>query len=268
MKLRALPMRGERQAVRHRRHRRRRAPTLSNGDEQDDARVHRAARDQRREPRRGRRQRRRRPTCARSISSTTLRRPPRLRRESANASASCATSGRRSATSCATRPARHASTTTTCCRSSSTASGSSSPARATSPNESMRYLRIPADDHDSIDGWVRLREGAVRPGDARAGGCALCGAGHACRQAARWRRSCRRPRCGRWRCSPAPKAPGATRKATQAARRPAGDLRLHRIQRAARPDRAAHLRSAAAHPERQPVRAAEPDPRERRASPR
>jgi len=31
------------------------------------------------------------------------------------------------------------------------------------PEESMRYLRIPADDKDSIDGWVRLREALFDP---------------------------------------------------------------------------------------------------------
>jgi cytochrome c biogenesis protein len=31
------------------------------------------------------------------------------------------------------------------------------------PEESMRYLRIPADDQDSIAGWVRLREGLLDP---------------------------------------------------------------------------------------------------------
>jgi len=31
------------------------------------------------------------------------------------------------------------------------------------PEETMRYLRIPADDQDSIDGWVRLREALFDP---------------------------------------------------------------------------------------------------------
>jgi len=31
------------------------------------------------------------------------------------------------------------------------------------PEDSMRYLRIPADDQDSIAGWVRLREGLLDP---------------------------------------------------------------------------------------------------------
>jgi len=32
------------------------------------------------------------------------------------------------------------------------------------PNDSMRYLRVPADDNDSIAGWVRLRQALLQPG--------------------------------------------------------------------------------------------------------
>ena len=103
--------------------------TLSNGDAQHDARVHRAARDQRRESL-GAAGRVPALTCARSTSSPVCGiNSARVRNRIA--SASCATSGRPSATSCATRRDKRANTTTTCCRSNSTANGCTSSEPAT-----------------------------------------------------------------------------------------------------------------------------------------
>ena len=46
------------------------------------------------------------------------------------------------------------------------------------PSEPFRYLRVPADDQGSMDGFVRMRAALADPGRSRQGCAPLCGAGH------------------------------------------------------------------------------------------
>jgi cytochrome c biogenesis protein len=73
------------------------------------------------------------------------------------------------------------------------------------PAEAFRYLRVPAGDNDSIDGWLRIN----RALDALTCGARRCGAtlpSPPRRTSRRWRSSSARQRRARWRCSPAPKS--------------------------------------------------------------
>ena len=209
---------GGRQALRARRHHRRQlaqSPTAPTGltleytalrlinvenFAQDDGAGQRRRRAQGRPARRARIASRRGPT-----------RPTSPRR--------CATSARASATSCAMRPARRASTRTTWCRSTpATASRCSCWACASSPSEPFRYLRVPADEQASMEGFVRmraaladaaLRRRAVERYVARAADPLSARTGRA---------TCAARPPARWRCSPAPSAPARTPGARAAGR--------------------------------------------------
>ena len=93
----------------------------------------------------------------------------------------------------------------------------------------FRYLRIPADDNDSIDGWMRLRAALADPRCATQAARALRRARHADPTSRRWRQQLQSHRAAR--AGPVRRRrAGAARR--QADRRPAGGLRLHRGQRA------------------------------------
>jgi cytochrome c biogenesis protein len=130
---------------------------------QADAGVHRPAHHQRRELRRhGRRLHR----CAQGRPAQAIE--PRLGAADKTAPASCATSAPALATSCAMPRARRASSTTTCCPWTWAMACRCSCWACARAGRAFRYLRVPADDQGSMDGFMRLRAALHDPARARA----------------------------------------------------------------------------------------------------
>ena len=120
------------------------------------------------------------------------------------------------------------------------------------PNDSMRYLRVPADDSDSIVGWMRLRRALLDPAlreQAASRYVALATPTDKPEMAPQLQTTALRVL--------ALFAGADSSAACVEERRPAGRLGLHGVQRA-RSGSAAHLGGLAAHPQRQPLRTAQP----------
>ena len=230
-----------------------------------DARVHRPARHQRREPRRQRR-RRRGGTDVRKVDLVQLAATSHLGSGAkvATARRSCATSARRSATSCATRAGQAREFHNYMLPVELDGQRVFLAGVRDNAGRSLPLPAHPGRRQGQLDGWLRLRARAGRPGAARAGRARATSRWPRRPTSPRWPQQLTRHRArARWRCSPAPRR-RARPAADGAPRRPAGAVRLHRDQRA-RGRARAHLRGAAAHPQRQPVRAAEPQPASRPA---
>ena len=78
------------------------------------------------------------------------------------------------------------------------------------PEEPFRYLRVPADDQGTMDGFVRMRAALADPALRERAVERYVARRRPIRSGPSWPSSCAPRQRARWRCSPAPSAPGPT----------------------------------------------------------